>query len=229
MANVAADGSVIVNARINTAGMNRDINAMNAAMSGLGTRMTKQGGKIGGIFAPFKSAAKGITTVLKRLGMAMVNPFTLFRKSEKSAEKDAKSFQEKIGSLGNSFRTLATVVTTAMAAIKLADMGSDLAEVQNVVDVTFTTMSDKINTFAESALKAYGISEVMAKKFAGTFGAMAKGFGFTEEQAYNMSTTLTALSGDVASFYNLSQEEAFTKLKGVFTGETEGLNIRAVA
>ena len=38
-----------------------------------------------------------------------------------------------------------------------------------------------------------------------------------------MSTTLTGLSGDVASFYNISQDEAYTKLKSVFTGETESL------
>src|SRR5699024_10069925 len=29
--------------------------------------------------------------------------------------------------------------------------------------------------------------------------------------------------GDVASFYNISQDEAYTKLKSVFTGETETL------
>ena len=38
-----------------------------------------------------------------------------------------------------------------------------------------------------------------------------------------MSTTLTGLAGDVASFYNISQDEAYTKLKSVFTGETETL------
>ncbi len=35
--------------------------------------------------------------------------------------------------------------------------------------------------------------------------------------AFDMSTTLTGLAGDVASFYNLSQDEAYTKLKSVFT------------
>ena len=38
-----------------------------------------------------------------------------------------------------------------------------------------------------------------------------------------MSTTLTGLAGDVASFYNITQGEAYTKLKSVFTGETESL------
>ena len=38
-----------------------------------------------------------------------------------------------------------------------------------------------------------------------------------------MGSTLTGLAGDVASFYNISQDEAYTKLKSVFTGETETL------
>ena len=38
-----------------------------------------------------------------------------------------------------------------------------------------------------------------------------------------MATTLTGLAGDIASFYNISQDEAYTKLKSVFTGETESL------
>ena len=49
----------------------------------------------------------------------------------------------------------------------------------------------------------------------GTFGAMSQAFGFIEKQAYEMSKTLTGLAGDVASFYNLSTDEAYTKLKSV--------------
>ena len=103
------------------------------------------------------------------------------------------------------------------------DLGSDLAEVQNVVDVTFSKMNDQVNNFAQNAVFQFGLSETMAKQYTGTFGAMAKAFGFVESEAYAMSTTLTGLAGDVASFYNITQGEAYTKLKSVFTGETESL------
>lgn len=103
------------------------------------------------------------------------------------------------------------------------ELGSDLAEIQNVVDVTFPRMSKQVDDFAKNAITSFGLSETMAKKFTGTFGAMAKAFGFGEQAAYEMSTTLTGLAGDVASFYNISQDEAYTKLKSVFTGETETL------
>ena len=103
------------------------------------------------------------------------------------------------------------------------EAGSELAEVQNVVDSTFTRMGDKVDEFAQNAATRFGLSETMAKRYAGTFGAMGKAFGFSEEKAYDMSTALTGLAGDVASFYNITQDEAYTKLKSVFTGETESL------
>lgn len=144
---------------------------------------------------------------------------------------ESESTGEKIGGgLANGFKKLGAVLASAAIVDKLVDfgkqavnLGSDLEEVQNVVDVTFTTMSDAVNQFAKDAAKTAGLSETMAKRYVGTFGAMADSFGFAEAEAYEMSTALTQLAGDVASFYNITQDEAMTKLKGVFTGETEAL------
>lgn len=138
----------------------------------------------------------------------------------KSSFNRIASAAKKIGTVLAGAFAVNGIVNFAKEAIEL---GSDLQEVQNVVDVTFTTMADKVNEFAQNAAISAGMSETMAKQYVGTFGAMAKSFGFTEEEAYKMSTALTQLSGDVASFYNLSQDEAYYKLKSVFTGETETL------
>ena len=116
-----------------------------------------------------------------------------------------------------------SVRAVAQFAKECLDLGSALQEVQNVVDVTFTNMNEQVNEFAKNAVTTAGLSETMAKRYAGTFGAMAKAFGFAESEAYTMSTALTQLAGDVASFYNITQDEAYTKLKSVFTGETESL------
>ena len=134
----------------------------------------------------------------------------------------------------NGIRKIAAKTAKTMAAaftVKAAvnfgkqclELGSDLQEVQNVVDTVFPNMEEKVNKFAKNAAASYGLSETMAKKYAGTFGAMADAFGFAEKESYNMATALTGLAGDVASFYNITQDEAYTKLKSVFTGETESL------
>lgn len=163
---MAADGSVIIDTRMDTTGVRNGVSAIKQSFNGLGSAVKKIGLLIGGAFAVGK---------LVQFGKECV------------------------------------------------ELGSDLAEVQNVVDVTFTTMSDKVNEFAKNAMTSAGLSETMAKRYVGTFGAMSKSFGFSEAQAYDMSTALTQLTGDVASFYNISQDLAYIKLKSVFTGETETL------
>ena len=163
---MADDGSVIIDTRMDTTGVQNGVSAIKQSFNGLGSAVKKIGLLIGGAFAVGK---------LVQFGKECV------------------------------------------------ELGSDLAEVQNVVDVTFTTMSDKVNEFAKNAMTSAGLSETMAKQYVGTFGAMSKSFGFSEQQAYDMSTALTQLTGDVASFYNISQDLAYIKLKSVFTGETETL------
>lgn len=145
-------------------------------------------------------------------------------------DKGVNTMQKRIGGLGGAVKKLGTVIAATFAVGKIIqfgkeciELGSDLQEVQNVVDVVFTTMSDKVDEFAKNAAEAAGLSETMAKRYTGTFGAMAKAFNFAEDEAFNMSTSLTQLAGDVASFYNITQDEAYTKLKSVFTGETETL------
>ena len=145
----------------------------------------------------------------------------------KSFKTDISNVESMIGQTG---KRIAKTVAAAFTVKEIFDfskecleVGSDLAEVQNVVDVTFPKMAKRIDEFAKSAAGNFGLSETMAKQYAGTFGSMAEAFGFTEKQAYDMGTTLTGLAGDVASFYNLSQDLAYTKLKSVFSGETETL------
>lgn len=100
---------------------------------------------------------------------------------------------------------------------------SDLEEVQNVVDVSFGSMANEVEAFAKTAIQSFGMSELTAKQTASTFMAMANGMGLALKDGKNMSLQLTALSGDMASFYNVRQDVAQTALNSVFTGETESL------
>jgi phage-related protein len=126
----------------------------------------------------------------------------------------------KLGKVAVAAFSVKAIYDFGKAAVEL---GSDLAEVQNVVDVSFGNMSEAADAWAKNALVNFGLSETTAKRYLGTFGAMASSFGYTNKQALGMAETLTGLSGDVASFYNISSSEAYTKLKSVFTGETESL------
>lgn len=138
-------------------------------------------------------------------------------------ERQTAKMKKSFGGLGKVVASVLGVGAIVAFAKSCIDLGSDLAEVQNVVDVSFGKMSGAVDAFAKSAITQFGLSELTAKKYMGTYGAMAKAFGVTGEAGYQMSAAITGLTGDVASFYNLSTDEAYTKLKSIFTGETESL------
>lgn len=150
------------------------------------------------------------------------------RKQIKAESKAASASMES--AFSSSFKKIGAMAAAAFSIQAIGkfvgsclELGSNLSEVQNVVDTAFPKMSAQVDAFAKSAMESFGLSETVAKQYMGTFGAMSKAFGFAEQDAYEMSAALTGLAGDVASFYNLDSSEAYTKLKSVFTGETESL------
>lgn len=153
-------------------------------------------------------------------------------------ETNAAPFQQQLNGIAgkstnmvkSAFRGLGKVMGGVFAVTKLVQFGkasinlaSDLQEVQNVVDVVFGESSNQINNFAKNAITSYGLSELSAKQYASTMGAMLKSMGLTQDKVLDMSQSITALTGDMASFYNLDSAEAFQKIRAGISGETEPL------
>lgn len=119
---------------------------------------------------------------------------------------------------------LVMIARKALDTIKTGiDYASDLAEVQNVVDVTFGSATEAINSWSKECLAAYGMNEVSAKRYAGTIGAMLKSSGLAGDAIVDMSKDMVGLAGDMTSFYNLDLETAFEKIRSGISGETEPL------
>lgn len=143
--------------------------------------------------------------------------------------KIEKSFKRlgKFAAFGLGIKALSGLGKAAL------DAASDLQEVQNVVDVSFRELDDagnvvsdmtyKIEGFAQTCIEKFGMSEFAAKQTAGSFMAMGKSMGLSMEEASDMAVTLTGLTGDFSSFYNISQDYARVALSAVYTGETETL------
>lgn len=147
-----------------------------------------------------------------------------------SFEKEVKELPSKLGGINSALKGIASAAAAAFGIKALIsfgkaaiDIGSSVSEVQNVVDTAFGSMAYKAEEFASTSIEQFGMSTLSAKKTASTYMAMAKGMGINEESASDMAIALTGLTGDVASFFNISQELADVKLKSVFTGETETL------
>lgn len=154
--------------------------------------------------------------------------------SEKTKEntEQLKKWGEAVEKLGGvakkGFGVIASATAAATAALGTAGiasvkLASDLTEVQNVVDVTFGNSATEIDKWSKNAANAFGLSELQAKQFNGTMGAMLKSMGLTDSAILEMSTSMVGLAGDFASFYNLDVETAFQKIRSGISGETEPL------
>jgi hypothetical protein len=167
----------------------------------------------------FSNPTKRMQAVGKSFSKTLRNDFA---KAERQMMRFKQNFTRtmKTGLMIGTGALAAGAVYAIKQGIELA---SDLTEVQNVVDTTFRDSAEQINTWSKTALKAYGLSELQAKKFSGTMGAMLKSSGVSEKNLVKMSSTLTGLMGDFASFYNLGHEETFTKIRAGISGETEPL------
>lgn len=118
------------------------------------------------------------------------------------------------------FKAIQGIIDFGRSAVNL---GSQITEVENVVDVAFGSMSDKAYQFASTAKEQFGLSELAAKQYSGTMMAMMKSSGVAQDAASKMSISLAGLAGDIASFYNIDTDTAFQKIRAGISGEIEPL------
>ncbi len=160
----------------------------------------------------------------------------------------SRSLQRDITGLSNSMRNLRLGASGMAGSLKsftsqlLASLGiasgiygvvravkasittfSDLVEVQNVVEKSFGDMSYKMEKLAKVSIKDFGMSELTAKNIASRYQAMGVAMGFAQDEMSDMSIELTKLAADMASFYNVKQEDVAKSLESVFTGTTKPL------
>ena len=167
----------------------------------LGNLVSKTASKIGG----------GIKTIIggfQRLG------------SGSSGLKTASFNLSALFKTAIGFKAIQGLVDFGRSAV---DLGSQITEVENVVDVAFGSMSDKAYQFASTAKEQFGLSELAAKTYSGTMMAMLKSSGVAQNAASDMSINLAGLAGDMASFFNLDTDVAFQKIRAGISGEIEPL------
>lgn len=203
-----------------------DISEKTIRMTEALARLSSSGGKISGVSNTLPKYFDNITKVGKN--------------AEKGIKKIASGISNafsRIGSSSNGLKkasiNLGTLLKTAMGfsavrglwdfAKTSVKLGSDVTEIQNVVDVAFGNMAGMVDEFAKTATEKFGLSELAAKQYSGTMMAMLKSSGVAKNAAAEMSTMLAGLAGDIASFYNIDTDLAFQKIRSGIAGEIEPL------
>ena len=142
---------------------------------------------------------------------------------QQGLNKAGNSIKSALGGIGKALAGIFAISKIMEFVKACTEMASDVQEVQNVVDTAFGDMKQDMEDFADTAIEKFGISALTAKRTGSTYMSMARGMGLVGEDASKMSLNLTALSADMASFYNQSQDVTALALNSVFTGETETL------
>jgi len=129
----------------------------------------------------------------------------------------ATSFLAVTRAAGLLYRSIRSV---ASATSGLVQDASNLTEEQNRVGIIFGDSAKAVQMFADRAA-GIGLANTQALQAAGTFGTLFRNIGLTEAVSAKMSVSLTTLAADMASFNNVTTDDALRAVRSALVGEVE--------
>jgi hypothetical protein len=145
-------------------------------------------------------------------------------KTEQAVKKTGAALSKglDVDQFGRGIAVLAAgTAAVGFAAVKMA---SDVEETNNVVQQTFKDSADSVFDWSKDAAKAMQRSEYDLQRYAGNVGAfLAPVFAGTGKDITGISKQVSELAVDLASFYNLNDQEAMLALQSGLSGETEAV------
>ena len=153
-----------------------------------------------------------------------------FNRALKKANRTIGNFGAKMKRTGETLTRNITlpVLGLGAAAVKMA---SDFEETDAKFKTVFSSIQFQAEETARTFEKSFGLSSLAAKKMLGDTGDLLVGFGFTEQEALNLSKQVNELAVDLASFTNFSggAEGASLALTKALLGERESIKSLGIA
>lgn len=178
-----------------------------------------------------------------RVGSASRSLITGFSSTTKSIKRTRSGFKGLASTIGKFYATYWMIMRAVGKLGSAVDLASQLTEVQNVVDTTFSNMTSKVDEFTKTSIQDFGMSELTVKQISSRFQALGTAVGITSQQVADgtavtnkalmsqantlykttdsmadMSLNLTRLAGDMASFYDVDQADVAKSLQSIFSG-----------
>lgn len=155
---------------------------------------------------------------------------TRFSRQYNRAAKDMIKTGESVSRLGKTL-TLGVTLPIVAAGTAAAKLAGDAVESENLFQISMGSMAGSARKYSEQISKSLGLNAYEVRKNIGTFNVMLGSMGMGKKHALGMSEGMTKLAYDMASFYNISNDEAFDKLKSGIVGmskplESLGINIK---
>ncbi len=211
--------------------VSENIIRMTEALSRLassGGRISTATNTVSNSFSKLSSIVRGISSLLSNGANKAKSGINFLVSGFSNLISSSNRLESATSNVGSFIKTVLGFKTASLAMSKfnqamngkgIMELGSDITEVENIVDVAFGSMANKAYEFASVATKQFGLSELAAKNYTGTMMAMLKSSGVAQDSAAEMSTTLAGLAGDLASFYNIDTDTAFYKIRAGISGQ----------
>ena len=148
--------------------------------------------------------------------------------SLKGLDGTVAATSSKMSSFVGNLKKVGAAMGATFAASQIVSFGkesimaaSNINEALSKVGVVFGDNAKEIEAWAAGATDNFGMSERGALTAVGTFGNLFDAFGLGEEDTKKFSKSLTELAVDMASFNDMSVDDAMNALRSGLSGETE--------
>ncbi len=212
---------------LNATGLKSTVNALNKlpklaqTLNGMDwNTFTNQIQQLSNALAPLANQLNTVSTAFNRLPSNIQRAITVTNRISQENTKAANSYMNlyakvkmAMGAVRTGARTIASWITQSNQYIE------DL----NLFNASMGQYAAEAQKYAEQVGEVLGIDPGEFMRNQGTFNTIISGFGVASDKAYLMSQNLTQLGYDIASFFNISFEDAMQKLQSGISGELEPL------
>ena len=185
-------------------------------------------------WAQFTSQMQSLTNSLAPLASQLNTvsvAFTRLPSNVRQLVQNTNSLATANNNASKSYINLYAKLRMAITAVRSAartiaswiTQSNKYVEDLNLFTVSLGEYADSAKEYAEKVSELVGIDPADWLRNQGVFNTIIKGFGVASDKAIIMSKNLTQLGYDISSFYNISTEDAFTKLQSGIAGELEPL------
>ena len=214
-------------ANIQTGGLNKTINALKklpevaADLNGVNwTQFTQQMMTLSNSLAPLATQLNTVSAGMSKLPSninRVANDTNNAARANNTASKSYVNLWAKARMAMNVMRGAVNAIASWITE------SNKYIEDLNLFTASLGDYADEAKKYAEQVGEIMGIDPAEWMRNQGIFNTIIKGFGVASDRAYLMSKNLTQLGYDISSFYNISYEDAFTKLQSGIAGELEPL------
>lgn len=170
--------------------------------------------------APLATQLDTIGTAFSRLPSNLQRTISATNRLTEENNKAANSY---MNFYAKAKMAIATVKNAAHVLASWITQSNQYIEDLNLFTVSMGEYAEQAQKYADAVSEAVGIDPGEFMRNQGVFNTIIKGFGVATDRAYTMSQNLTQLGYDIASFYNISFENAMQKLQSGISGELEPL------